>query len=160
MKLYLETTVFNYYFDTERPGHEETVRLFEEIRAEKHEAYTSGYTVDELEAAPEPKRSNMMALLDEYGIAVLDITAESRNLAALYVDKKIIPARFRLDGAHIAIASIHNLDCIISYNFQHINRVKTKLLTGRINSEHHYGTAVICTAKEVLDDEYQQENTD
>jgi hypothetical protein len=35
----------------------------------------------------------------------------------------------------------------------HINRAKTKLLTGRINSEKGYGAIVICTAKEVLDDE-------
>lgn len=158
MKLYLETTVFNYYFDTQRAGHDDTVRLFEEIRAGIHEAYTSGYTFDELDAAPEPKRSRMLALLDEYAISVLDITAESRRLATMYVEEKIIPARFRIDGAHIAIASINNLDCIVSYNFQHINRVKTKLLTGRVNSEHNYGNAVICTAKEVLDDEYQQDS--
>ena len=30
MKLYLETTMFNYYFDARRDGHAETVRLFEE----------------------------------------------------------------------------------------------------------------------------------
>jgi len=160
MKLYLETTAFNYYFDTERPGHDDTVRLFEEIRAGKHEAYTSGYTVRELNVAPEPKRGNMLALIKEFQITMLDIdsTDESDRLAALYVEQGIIPARFLMDGAHIAVASIHGLDYIISYNFQHINRAKTKLLTTRVNSEHNYGTVVICTAKEVLDDESEQEN--
>lgn len=160
MKLYLETTVFNYYFDTQRDGHDDTVRLFEEIRAGIHEAYTSGYTVRELSAASEPKRSKMLTLIDEYGIITLDITSECNRLAARYVDEGIIPARFRLDGAHIASASTNRLDCIISYNFKHINRVKTKVLTGRVNSEHYYGAVVICTAKEVFDDEYQQENPD
>jgi hypothetical protein len=155
MKLYLETTAFNYFFD-ERPGHDDVVRLFDEIRAGKHEAYTSGYTVEELDVAPEPKRSNMLALIKDYGITVFDPTDESDNLAALYISANIIPERFDYDSAHIAVASINRLDCIISYNFKHINRVKTKLLTGRINSKHNYGTVVICTAREVLDDEYQQ----
>lgn len=160
MKLYMETTVFNYYFDTQRDGHDDTVRLFDEIRAGMHEAYTSGYTIRELNVAPEPKRSKMLALIKEYGISVLDIdsTDESDRLAALYVESKIIPERFLMDGAHIAIASIRNLDYIISYNFKHINRAKTKLLTARINCQYNYGATLICTAKEVLDDEYQQDS--
>jgi predicted nucleic acid-binding protein len=153
MKLYLETTVFNYYFDAERDGHDDTIRLFEEIRAGKHEAYTSVYAYNELDVASEPKRSKMLALVEEYGITLLDITNESDNLAALYIAENIIPARFLTDASHISVASIHSLDCIVSYNFKHINRVKTKLLTGRVNRAHNYGNAVICTAKEVLDDE-------
>lgn len=153
MKLYLETTMFNYYFDIEREGHADTVRLFEVIRAGEHEAYTSGYTIGELLNAPEPKQSKMLALIDEYGIIALPITDESDSFADAYVAGKIIPPRFRLDGAHIAIASIHGLDCVLSYNFQHINRVKTKLLAERINRESGYGAVVICTAKEILDDE-------
>jgi hypothetical protein len=162
MKLYLETTAFNYYFDTERPGHDDTVRLFEEIRAGKHEAYTSGYTVRELSDAPEPKRSDMLALIDEFNITMLgmDSTDESDRLAALYVEQGIIPARYLMDGAHIATAAIHGLDYIVSYNFQHINKAKTKLLTARVNSEHNYGAVIICTAKEVLDDESEQENSE
>lgn len=38
LKLYLETTVFNYYFDEDRAGHEDVLKLFEAIRAEKYEA--------------------------------------------------------------------------------------------------------------------------
>jgi hypothetical protein len=134
----------------------DVVRLFEEIRAGKYEACTSGYTFEELIAAPEPKRGKMAALLDEFEVATFDITDDSDRLAALYVERGIIPERFLMDGAHIAIAAIHGLDCIISHNFQHINRVKTKLPTIRVNSGHNYGAVLICTAKEVLDDGWQQ----
>jgi hypothetical protein len=157
MKLYLETTMFNYYFDTDRDGHADTVRLFEEIREGKHEAYTSLYAVEELEDAQEPKRSKMIALIDEHNITVLPITEESNKLANLYVSENVVPAKYRLDGAHIGIACIHELDCVLSYNFKHINRVKTKLLTGHINKGKGYGTVVICTAKEVLEDEQHTE---
>ena len=42
---------------------------------------------------------------------------------------------------------------MLSYNYQHINRAKTKLLTDRINNQKGYNSVLICTAKEVLDDE-------
>ena len=147
MKLYLETTMFNYYFDAECDGHADTVRLFEEIREGKHKGYTSGYAIGELKNASEPKRSVMLELIDEYNIEVLPITDESDHLADLYVSANIIPARFWQDGAHIATACIHDLDFILSYNFKHINRAKTKLLTARINYEKRYGAAVITAAK-------------
>jgi hypothetical protein len=153
MKLYLETTMFNYFFDVERAGHLDTVRLFDKIRTGEHEAFTSIYAVGELEDTGEPKRSKMLALIDEYGIKVLPTTEESDRLADLYVSESVIPVRFRLDGAHIAVSSIYGLDYVLSYNFQHINRAKTKLLTDRINNRKGYGSVLICTAKEVLDDE-------
>jgi len=34
-KIYLETTIFNYFYDTARDGHADTVKLFEEIKAGK-----------------------------------------------------------------------------------------------------------------------------
>jgi hypothetical protein len=114
-------------------------------------AYTSGYVVFELEAAQEPKRSKMLALIEKFSITVIPITDETNQLADCHVAEKIIPTRFRLDGAHIAIASIHGLDYVLLYNFQHINRAKTKLMTERINRVCGYETILICTAKEVLE---------
>ena len=42
MKIYLETTLFNFYFDEDRGfAHESTRALFREITAGKYEAFTS-----------------------------------------------------------------------------------------------------------------------
>jgi hypothetical protein len=95
----------------------------------------------------------MLALIEEYDITVLDISNEARCLAELYIAEKIIPPRFRSDSAHVAIASIHSLDCVLSYNFKHINKLKTKIQTERVNRAEGYHGIVICTAKEVLDDD-------
>ena len=151
--MYLETTIFNYYFDKERDGHADTVKLFGAIGNKEYEAYTSGYTVIELEDSHEPKRGKMLSLIDEYHVTVLGITSESSRMADIYIANGIIPAKFRNDSAHIAIASVHGLDCILSYNFQHINKLKTKILTERVNRAEGYNGIVICTSKEVLDDE-------
>ena len=64
--MYLETTVFNYYFDEDRQGHEDVIKLFEAIRAGEFEAYTSELVMKELGRAEEPKRSNMLDLVKGY----------------------------------------------------------------------------------------------
>ena len=68
-KIYLETTVFNYYFDEDRDAHPDTVTLFEECAARKFEPYTSLYVIDELENAPKEKRDKMISLIERYAIA-------------------------------------------------------------------------------------------
>jgi hypothetical protein len=154
IRLYLETTMFNYYFDKERDGHVDTVKLFEAIGRKEYEAYTSIYALTEIEDTPdEVKRGKMLSLVDEYHVTVLNISDESMRMADLYIAEKIIPEKYRTDGAHIAMASIHGLDCVLSYNFQHINRLKTKMLTGRVNRVEGYKEIIICTAREVLEDE-------
>jgi predicted nucleic acid-binding protein len=151
LRLYLETTVFNYYFDEARDGHEDTVRLFEAIGDGEYEAYTSEYVMIELRDAKEPKRSDMLALVEKYNIVVWDIDAESRRIANLYIQYGIIPAKYWVDAAHIAVASIHELDCVLSFNYKHINKLKTKRMSENVNLNEGYKGITICTPMEVLD---------
>ena len=149
----METTVFNYYFDEDRSGHEDVLRLFEAIKAGKYEAYTSSYVMQELEQAPEPKRANMLALIEEYHLNILNTSPKIRRLGELYIERGIIPASHLFDSLHVALASVYEIDCIISYNFHHINRNKTRIMTASVNNEEGYGGIMIITAEEVLDDD-------
>jgi predicted nucleic acid-binding protein len=150
LRLYLETTVFNYYFDTDRDGHEDTVRLFEAIGAGEYEAFTSEYAVSEIEMTPEPKRNKMLALIKKYGIFVYDSHDASKSLANRYIEEGVFTEPQRLDSLHVAVASIHGLDCLISYNFKHINRSRTKVYTTAINQEEGYKGIAILTSEEAL----------
>ncbi len=151
MRIYLETTVFNYYFDREREGHEDVVKLFGALADGEHEGYTSDYVVDELEDCEEPKRGMMLALIDLHGIKTFEVNDDAKRLAGTYISNGIIPASKFYDSVHIAAASVFGIEAIVSYNFAHINRNKTKLLTVGINTENGYGSIMICTAKEVLE---------
>ena len=153
MKLYLETTMFNYYFDTDRDGHADTVRLFEAIGRGEYEGYTSEYVIFELQKADEPKQANMIDLIEKYGINVLNTDDEAVRLANIYVQNNVIPVKYLLDGVHISLASIRDLDCILSFNFQHINKLKTKRMTELINLNEGYKGITICTPMEVLENE-------
>ena len=152
-KIYLETTLFNFYFDKDRDAHADTVKLFNEIAAGKYEAFTSFYVIDELEDAPADKRNKMIALIERYDITVLALNDEAEQLADTYVEHGIIPLKYRTDGVHIAVAAVNDLDMIISMNFQHIVKRKTKLGTGNINALNGYRTVEICTPMEVSEHE-------
>ena len=128
LKLYLETTVFNYYFDIDREFHEDTLFLFDAIANGIFDTYTSEYVTIELQKASDPKKSMMLDLIDKYNIKMLNFDSECTRLANLYVREGVIPERFRFDASHIAIASTYGLDCVVSFNFQHINKLKTKSL--------------------------------
>jgi hypothetical protein len=142
--------MFNYYFDEARDGHEDTVKLFEAIGNGEYDGYTSGYTLLELRDAKEPKRGNMISLVDKYGITFLNILDESERMANLYIQNGVIPAKYRIDASHIAIASIHELDYLLSFNYEHVNKLKTKRLTEIINLNEGYKGITICTPMEVL----------
>ena len=156
-KVYLETTLFNYYCDEDRGfAHESTVKLFDDISTGKYEAFTSTYVTDELENAQETKRDKMMRLIAKYNIAVLAPSDEAVRVADLYIAEKIIPQKYRADALHIAIATVNDLDMIISMNFQHIVKRKTKIGTGNINALNSYRAIEICSPMEVIEDEYDE----
>jgi len=153
-KIYLETTLFNFYFDEDRGfAHDSTVTLFKEIAAGKYEAFTSRFVIDELNDAPEPKRDKMLRLIGEHSIPILENTDEAVRIADLYIEEKIIPHKYRTDGLHIAIATVNDLDMIISMNFQHIVKRKTKIGTGIINALNGYRALEIYSPMEVIEDE-------
>jgi predicted nucleic acid-binding protein len=151
---YLETTMFNYYFDTDRDAHEATVMLFTAIAKGEYEAYTSQYVVDELQNAPEPKRTDMLTLLGKSNIPIIPKSEDAEELADRYLkENKGIPSKKILDAQHIAIASSRGLDYIFSCNFHHINKESTKEMVNRVNAEAGYKPIKIINPQEVFNDE-------
>jgi predicted nucleic acid-binding protein len=150
-KVYIETTMFNYYFDRDRDAHLATVAFFEAIGDGNYEAYTSQYAVDEISLAPESKKNDMLGLIIKYNIAILQPTEDVRQLADVYLQNGGIPEKKRLDALHIAIASINRLDFIVSCNFKHINKLKTKRMVEYVNFRQGYNNITICRPEEIVD---------
>ena len=81
---------------------------------------------------------------------------EAERIADKYVEQGIIPLRHRIDRVHIAVAAVNGLDMIISMNFQHIVKRKTKIGTGYINALNGYRTVEINNPMEVSEYEGMQ----
>jgi hypothetical protein len=54
---------------------------------------------------------------------------------------------------HIAATSIYGLETIISWNFKHIVKLKTIILTEIVNLKEGYKRILINSPKEVIDNE-------
>ena len=153
-KIYLETTMFNFYFADDAPDKkQDTLTLFEEIQAGKYDPYTSFAVVDEIEKTPDnQKRENMLALIKTYNIGVLEDDSEADILADIYIHEHIIPAKYRDDALHIAVATIREMHIILSWNFQHIVKLKTRNMVNAVNLREGFRTIDICSPKEVIED--------
>jgi hypothetical protein len=153
-KVYLETSVFNFVFADDAPDkRRDTLKLFEEIREGKYVPYTSEYVTDELNAAPEEKRLKMLRLIADYNIILIGTSDEAVRLADTYVSEGIIPQKYTADALHIAIATIMDMDFIVSLNFKHIVKRKTILLTEVINAREGYKRIGIFSPAEVIENE-------
>jgi len=151
-KLFLETTVFNFYFEGKQ-GQKQTaaIRLFEAIAGGKYEAYTSDAVMDEIKDASAEKAEKMKALSKEYSMKVIQSSPKAKRMADIYVKKGIIPLKFRNDALHIATAVVNELDFVVSYNQGHIVKTKTMIGTGFANLREGYRQIGLSTPTEVLD---------
>jgi hypothetical protein len=151
-KLFLETSVFNFYVDGKLgQKRQETQKLFAAIGEGKYEAYTSTAVIDELKRLPKAKFDVMDGLVERYTKDVFEPDADAKRLAEMYVAKHIIPPKSREDGLHIAVATVNDLDFVVSCNMGHIDKRKTMIGTGFINLRAGYKNIGICSSMEVIE---------
>jgi hypothetical protein len=63
-----------------------------------------------------------------------------------------IPAKKRMDATHIAVASVHRLQYVVSWNFKHINKERTRKMVYYINRQEGYEAITLCEPWEVIYD--------
>src|SRR4030042_237602 len=130
--LYLDTSVLSAYYD-ERNKEIRTITLyFFDKKLKEFDPFISEITVRELQKTKELYRRGLLLKLAE-GLNILPISEEAEELANLYVENKIIPMKYRLDALHIAIATVYDMDILVSWNFEHIVKHKTRQMVTGVN---------------------------
>lgn len=77
-------------------------------------------------------------------------TEEIEFLSEAYVREGAIPRKNILDAYHIAYATAYGIDAIVSWNFKHIVKLKTKKMVNGINLKLGYHEVEICSPEEVV----------
>jgi len=152
-KIYLETSVLNFVFNDDSTDKKaDTIKLFKMIETGRFAPYTSDHVKDEIDDTSDVlKRDELKKLITESRAIVLPSTKEIELLADEYVKEGVIPERYRTDALHIATATFYELDMIISWNFRHIVRRKTILMTETINLRNDYKKVEIYSPSEVIE---------
>ena len=151
-KAYMETTIPSYL--TSRPsrdliiaGHQQITREWWEKRRDAFDIYISQFVVDEARAGdPGAARERLKAI---EGLPLLDITPEVEILAVGILASELIPKRAATDAAHIAIAAVHSMDFLITWNCVHLANAIIARAVASVCRRHSFECPVICTLEEL-----------
>jgi len=127
-KIYLDTSVISYLRQEDSPVQmAETQQFWSILKTGKYDVFISNATVVELTNCVEPKRTELLSLLEEIEYNFIDTEGneEIASLAAEIEKLEIIPAKKVLDRLHIASAIYGDCNIIVSWNFEHMVNVKT-----------------------------------
>jgi len=140
--------VISAYFDQRNPERLFLTRAFFH-RIDAYEVLVSEVTVAEIEQVRDLILKNeMLTLIGPF--PVLRLTHISEQLAAEYVRSGAVPKSYPEDAYHLALAVTGDVDLILSWNFRHIVRRKTKDIVRMISTMRGLRQVEIATPAELL----------
>ena len=145
-RVYLDTSVIGGCFDPEFARWSNA--LFADFEAGRLLPVLSDVVTAEMEAAPEQVRRKFeqaRRLTSE----ILEVSVETLEVVAGYARHDILPRRYRNDMLHIALATVANVDVLVSWNFKHIVRMEKIRLYNAVNLELGYRPLQIHSPREV-----------
>jgi predicted nucleic acid-binding protein len=110
--------------------------------------YISQVVLEEIARGDSAAASRRLAAVE--GFAVLRLTDEALALAQELLRRKAVPREYPEDAAHIAVASAHGMDYLVTWNFTHINNAERKHAIERIVTSHGLEPPVICSPEELM----------
>ena len=146
-KIYLDTSIFGGFYDSD--FEEETQILFEKIKLGQFKVVYSNTTEEELLGAPERVKELLPNLAESLKTRV-ELTEEAVNLADTYLSENVVGKTSRSDCFHIAMATIYEVDILVSWNFKHIVNVKRIRGYNAVNMKLGYKTIDIRSPKEII----------
>ena len=151
-KIYFDTSIFNFALAEDVPAEREiTLKLLDEVKSGKYEVFISEVVIGEINRAPQAKAVKLRDCIKKINPEELTLDDNAQALAKEYIEKGVIPSKYEDDAFHIAIASVNNLDIIVSWNFTHIVKLKTRREVAVINTLMGYKPIEICSPQEVID---------
>ncbi len=152
--VYIETSVISYY--TARPSRDLIVAAHQQITHEwwrkalpRCEPYISDVVLREAErgdATAAERRLDAVA-----AIPILEVTPDIFELARSYASALKLPEHSLPDAYHLAIASFHGMDILVTWNCRHIATTDTRRFVSAVNLERGIETPDICTPEEAME---------
>jgi len=146
----VETSVWNFLLEENRPEHRKVTERFFGQLEQLGSIGISDVVLTEVERAPQVRRDALQRLMAQYRPELLELNAEAETLADRYVEAGLIPKRYRNDALHLAIAAVHGYDAVVSWNFEHMVRLTTRLGVNGTNKILGYREIEIVSPEEVV----------
>ena len=135
--IYFDTSIPSAYYDEREPKRLEDTVSFWSNKIAIYNAFVSDFTIEELQNTSDPLRRNKLLRL----IAPLKILKKNHSIETLarsYVKHGVFLERDTYDAYHAACATYYQMNYLVSWNFEHLVKAKTRHLLSLINSVEGY----------------------
>ena len=129
-------------------AHQEVTEEWWSNRRHEYDLHTSAFVREEAAEGYPALAAARLALLD--GVPVLPTTEEVDDLAGKLLAGELIPAKAATDAFHIAIATVHRMDFLLTWNCTPIHNLSIIRRVERICAAEGYACPVICNPDELL----------
>ena len=146
--LYFVTSVFSAYYDERvKDRQDATVKFWKDVLP-NYKVYISEVTVKELEdTKDETLRRKFKTLIRSF--KVLRANRKIRDLANAYIQRGVFPEKYVDDALHVAVASFYGISYVVSGNFEHLVKVKTRKSVNLVNILEGYREIEIVSPQEL-----------
>lgn len=152
-KVYIETSVVSYL--TARPSKNAFIARYQQatqdwwqLRRHDFDLFTSLLVINEASAGDQQMAQQRLQVLAT--IPLVDLKQEARDLAHQLIDRGPLPAKAADDALHIALAAVHGLDYLLTWNCKHIANAEMRQPLIRICSAAGFTAPVTCTPEELM----------
>lgn len=153
--VYIETTIPSYLTACRSPelvmaANQEATRSWWEIARPRYDLFISEIVTQEASGGdPEAAKLRVTAI---EGLPELDVSEEAELLAARLLADAAIPEKAKTDALHIAVATVHGIDYLLTWNCKHIANAVMRPKIEAICRASGYEPPVICTPLELMED--------
>lgn len=131
--LYLDTSVPSAYYDERAKERKDaTIKFWKEVLPNYH-VYISDITVKELDdTKDESIRKRLKRLVK--GFKILKSNKRIKDLAKVYIERGVFTERYVDDALHVAITTFYEVSYLVSWNFEHLVKVRTRKWVNSVNT--------------------------
>ena len=152
--VYIETSIVSYL--AARPSANLLTAACQQVTADWWESkrhlydlFTSELVIVEAKAGDVDAVGRRLDLLR--GIAELTISDDVRRLAVAFIAQGALPDKAQADAIHIAVAAVHNVDYLLTWNCRHIGNPATKPAVRAVCTREGYRCPETCTPFEIME---------
>ncbi len=150
--LYMETTIISYLAafpsrDLIVAAHQQITHDWWNSRRERYNVYVSALVAQEAAGGDPQASARRLQLLQ--GLPRLEILEESRTLAENLVRARLVPARSENDALHIAIAAVHGIRYLLTWNCTHMANADIRRNVEVFLRREGYQPPILCTPEEM-----------
>ncbi len=153
--VYIETTVPSFFYEArsepEMVARRTWTRQWWALATERYGLVTSPAVIDELERGEYASRNDCLKLVER--LDLLEITPAVLDVVDTYISRQVMPADPAGDALHLAVASVHGCDFLVTWNCRHLANANKFGHIRRVNTLLGLYVPSLVTPLELLEDD-------